>query len=101
VAIFLAYESNSFLVGQTANQKNADGIRKEVLKYPAVEQMRRLLTMHFGPNLVKFGCAVNAELRASELVKVIDELELRIHKNYPDVKRIFIEVEGLKGSTLD
>lgn len=99
VAIFLAFESNSLLVGETADPKTVEGIRQEVSSHPAVERMRRPLTMHFGPNeiLLNLDVQFKADLQASDLVKVIDELEMRIHNKYPEIKRIFIEVEGLRG----
>jgi cation diffusion facilitator family transporter len=99
VAVFLAYESKSLLVGETANPKIVEGIRELVLRHPAVEQMRRPLTMHFGPNeiLLSLDVQFHPDLRAAELVAVIDELEMQIHHEYPDIRQIFIEVEGLKG----
>lgn len=99
VSIFLAYESKSLLVGETANRKTVEGIRKLVRNHPDVERLRRPLTMHFGPNeiLLNLDVQFRADLRASRLVRVIDELEKQIHYKYPAIKRIFIEVEGLKG----
>jgi len=99
VSVFLAYESNSLLVGETASPKTVEGIRREVSNHPSVERMRRPLTMHFGPSeiLLNLDVQFKADLRASDLVQVIDELEWNIHKKYPEVKRIFIEVDGLKG----
>jgi len=103
VAIFLAYESKSLLVGETAEPKTVEGIRKLVLGHPAVEKMRRPLTMHFGPNeiLLSLDVQFQAQLQASKLVKVIDELEMQIHEKYPNISQIFIEVEGLKGYSND
>ena len=100
VAIFLAYESKSLLVGETAEPKIVEGIRKLVLGHPAVEKMRRPLTMHFGPNeiLLSLDVQFQAHLQAAKLVKVIDELEMQIHEEYPNISQIFIEVEGLKGN---
>ena len=99
VAIFLAFESKSLLVGETARPKTVEGIRKLVLEHPAVEKMRRPLTMHFGPKeiLLSLDVQFQADLQASRLVKVIDELEMQIHQKYPNINQIFIEVEGLKG----
>lgn len=99
VAIFLAYESKSLLVGETADSKTVEGIRALVLAHPAVQTMRRPLTMHFGPNeiLLSLDVQFQPQLQASKLVKVIDELEMSIHEKYPTVSQIFIEVEGLKG----
>ncbi len=100
VAVFLAYESKSLLVGETANPKTLKGIRKLVLGHPAVENMRRPMTMHFGPNTILLNLDVQfqADLKASRLVEVIDELEMSIRDKYPGIAQIFIEVEGLKGS---
>jgi cation diffusion facilitator family transporter len=99
VAIFLAYESKSLLVGETASPKTVEGIRKLVLGHPAVENMRRPMTMHFGPNeiLLSLDVQFQPQLQASKIVKVIDELEMQIHEKYPTISQIFIEVEGLKG----
>ncbi|MGB7876248.1 MAG: hypothetical protein WBL25_17830, partial [Anaerolineales bacterium] len=74
------------------------GVRKLVQGHPAVDKLRRPLTMHFGPNeiLLNLDVQFHGNLRASELVKVVDELEIQIHKNYPNVRQIFIEVEGFK-----
>jgi len=101
VAIFLAYESKSLLVGETAGPRTVEGIRKLVLGHPAVENMRRPMTLHFGPNeiLLSLDVQFQAHLQASKLVKVIDELEMQIHEKYPNISQIFIEVEGLKGTT--
>ncbi len=99
MAIFLAFESKSLLVGETANRRIVAGVRQLVQEHPAVEEMRNPLTMHFGPDdvLLNLDVQFQPDLRAAELVGVIDELEEQIHDQYPSVRRIFIEVEGLKG----
>ena len=98
VAIFLAYESKSLLVGETANQKTIDGIRELVLQHPAVENMRNPLTMHLGPDeiLLNLDVQFHSHLTAAELVKVVDELETQIHNKFPGIRQIFIETESLK-----
>ena len=98
VAIFLAYESKSLLIGETADLTMIKDVHKLVLNDPNVEQARRPLSMHFGPNEIFLSLDVQfrQDLPASELVKVVDELERKIHQHYPSVGRIFIETEGLK-----
>jgi cation diffusion facilitator family transporter len=100
VAIFLVNESQSLLVGETANRKTVENIRELVLAHPAVEEMRRPLTMHFGPDeiLLNLDVQFHPDLRAAQLVRVIDELENKIRKQYPEIRKIFIEVEGLTDS---
>jgi cation diffusion facilitator family transporter len=98
IAAFLAYESKSLLVGETAEQSTVEGIRKIVLAHPALEELRRPLTLHFGPQeiLLNLDVQFRGDQQTPELVKVIDELEARIHNEYPEIQKIFIEVEGLK-----
>jgi cation diffusion facilitator family transporter len=98
IAVFLAYESKSLLVGETAERKTVEGIRTLVLEHEAVEQMRRPMTMHFGPHeiLLSLDVQFKSRLRTSEIVKAIDEIETKIHNQYPDIRQIFIEVDGLK-----
>ena len=98
VAISLAYESKSLLVGETADLKTVDEIYSQVRGHPAVEQLRRPLTMHFGPEeiLLNLDVQFRSDLQAAELVGVIDDLEKEIHAKHPGVKQIFIEVEGIK-----
>lgn len=99
VAIFLAYESKSLLVGETADPKIVEGVNNIVLNHSAVEKLRRPLTMHLGPNqiLLNLDVQFKERIQAAQLVKVIDELETQIQDDYPNVSQIFIEVEGLKG----
>lgn len=98
IAVFLAYESKSLLVGETAERKTVEGIRTLVLEHESVEQLRRPLTMHFGPHeiLLSLDVQFKSRLRTSEIVKAIDEIETKIHNQYPDIQQIFIEVDGLK-----
>jgi cation diffusion facilitator family transporter len=99
VAIFLASESKSLLVGESANLMTVEGIQQIVSNHPAVFNMRSPLTMQFGPKEILLNLYVkfNSGLSASELVKVVDDLETDIREKYPDIHQIFIEVEGLKG----
>lgn len=98
VAIFLAYQSKSLLVGETADPKKVEDIHNLVLEHPAVEALRRPLTMHFGPDEVLLSLEVKfrSEQQTKDLVEVIDEIESKIHQKHPDIHQIFIEVEGLK-----
>lgn len=100
IAVFLAYESKSLLVGETAEKKTVEGIRKLVLAHKSVEEMRNPMTMHFGPNeiLLNLDVQFHSGLKTEDLIKAIDEIELKIHNEYPDIRQIFIEVEGLKKS---
>lgn len=98
VAVFLAYESKSLLIGETADPELVNEIQKLVQKHPAVEQAKRPITVQLSPNNVFLALDVQFKphLPASELVKVVDELEDKIHQEHPEVGKIFIEIEKLK-----
>jgi len=97
IAVFLAYESKSLLVGETAITRVTEGIREVVMSHPEVVEMQAPLTMHFAPNeiLLNLDVQFKADLPASRLVEIIDELESRIHARYPSIQQIFIEIDGL------
>ena len=99
MAMFLAWESRSLLLGETADPKTVRAIQALIRKNPHVDEVRRPLTMHFGPRQILLNVDVQfrPNLSAAELVKVIDDLEADIHRAYPAIRQIFIEVEGLKG----
>jgi cation diffusion facilitator family transporter len=99
MAAFLAWESRSLLLGETADLKTVRGIQTIIQKNPQVDGMRQPLTMHFGPEEILLNVEVqfHPELTAAEIVKAVEELETAIRQEYPKVHYIFIEVEGFRG----
>jgi cation diffusion facilitator family transporter len=97
VAIFLAYESRSLLVGEGVDEETLDSIRSIVTSNPAVAEVSQMLTMHFGPHevLLTLNLRFANEITASEIAAVIDELENKIRAEHPEIKHIFIETESL------
>ena len=94
-AAWLAYETKSLLIGESANQHVIEGIRKIVREQPDVQKVNEVLTMHMGPEFILLNISV--EFRNGETT---DGLESRIAKitgqirhAYPFVKRVFIEAE--------
>lgn len=98
VAAFLTYESKSLLIGETADTEVIKHVRALVEEHPAVEKVRRPLTVHLSPDNVFLALDVQFKpnIQAAELVKVIDELEKKIHQAESEVGQIFIEIERLK-----
>lgn len=98
VAVFLAYESKSLLIGETADSDITEGITELILGHSSVEGIRPPLTMHFGPNqiLLNLDVQFKPNLDSSSLVDIIDKLESRIRDKFPVIKQIFIEIDGLR-----
>jgi cation diffusion facilitator family transporter len=95
-AVWLAYETKGLLIGESANQKVVDGIRRIAGSFREIEKVNELLTMHMGPDfiLVNISLKFTPGTDATTTESTIDYMEERIRKSYPSVKRIFIEVES-------
>ena len=98
-ALWLAYESRSLLVGEAADPAMVAAIRELVLADPAVVGLGVVLTMHLGPDDVLLNIEVQFTpgLSAEEIHGAVHRIEARINEPYPEVHRIFIEVEALAG----
>lgn len=101
VALFLAYESRSLLMGESADTRVVQRIRKLAQADPAVLHVLRPLTMYFGPREVLLNLEVEfqPDLSAHEVAAAVDRLESQIRHEEPAIKRIFIEAESLKPAT--
>lgn len=95
VAVFLAYESKDLLVGESADPYVVGRIREIAETDPGVRRVQRLLTMHFGPDqvLLNMDLAFSTQMTVSDLPKVIERVEENIRREFPEIQRIFIEVE--------
>jgi cation diffusion facilitator family transporter len=98
VAIYLAYQSKSLLIGETADLELVNQVERLVRKHPEVEDLHRPLTVQLSPRAVFLALEVQfkPDLRASELTGVIDRLEKDIHKNHKTIKQIYIEIDQLR-----
>jgi len=99
VAGFLVYESRDLLVGESADEEVVQSIYEVAEADPAVAGVSRPLTMHFGPEqvLLNLDIEFRPNLSASEVTAAVDRLEQRIRAKRPNIKRIFIEAQSLKG----
>jgi cation diffusion facilitator family transporter len=97
VAVLLAYESKSLLVGEGANQQILASIRELATADPAVERVFSSLTMHFGPHQILLTLQIHfrPELSSTQVETAVDRMEAAIRRQYPDVRWIFIEAEAL------
>lgn len=98
VAVVLAYESRSLLIGEGVRPEIRTKIRAIVTSDPAVSEIRQFLTLHFGPTdvLLTMNLRWHKELTASEVAEVIARLEDKIRDQFPEINHIFIETESLR-----
>jgi len=94
-AIWLAWETKSLLIGESANKATIQGIRIIMNANPAVEHVNEVLTMHMGPDFILANMSIDFvdHCSAHEIEIVIAELDKKIKSRFPQIKRIFIEAE--------
>jgi cation diffusion facilitator family transporter len=97
VALLLAYECKGLLIGESAAPETVAGISRLVSLDPRVEHTPEVLTLHLGPEDVLLGLNIDFrnELSAGQVEGAVRDLETRIRRDYPEIKRIFIEAAGL------
>lgn len=95
VAIWLAYETKSLLIGESASPDVQKGIRDIVNQHQAVENINEVLTMHMGPEyiLVNISVQFNDYLKVDSMEVLINKIDRDIKRLFPAVKRVFIEAE--------
>ncbi len=98
VAVVLAYESRSLLIGEGVSPEIMLRIREIVNSDPAVSEIKQFLTLHFGPAdvLLTMNLRFQREFTASEVAEVIARLEDKIRGQFPEINHIFIETESLR-----
>lgn len=95
-AIWLAYETKSLLIGESANPELVAQIHDITSQHKAVDSINELLTMHMGPDfiLVTMNVDFRDDLTSGELERSIANIDLQIKQTCPEVKRVFIEAEA-------
>ena len=94
-ALWLAIETKGLLIGESANQPVVQGIRKLVAGQEEVVQVNEVLTMHMGPEfvLVNISADFDDSVPADRVERAIAALDREIKKQFPRVKRVFVEAE--------
>lgn len=97
VAGFLAYESKGLLIGEGVDARTLASIRALANDDPAVAQLVRALTMHFGPNdvLLTMEIQFQPELSAGAVASAIERLDKEIRNRHPEVRNVFLEAQAI------
>jgi len=95
-AIWLAHETKSLLIGESANKVVVEGIRRIIGKEVGIKRVNEVLTMHMGPDFILANISIDFRdsTMAGDIEKTIAHLDQRIKSRFPEVKRIFIEAES-------
>jgi len=97
VAVFLAYETKGLLIGEGVDPETLQSIRSIAGEDGAVQQVRKSLTMHFGPHevLLAIDIEFKQQLSATEVAEAINRVEAAIRARHPEIRHIFIEAKAL------
>jgi len=95
-ATLLARETKGLLIGESADPEIVKAIKEMVDELDPIERTNEVLTMHMGPHyiLVNVSADFAPEASSDEVEGSIAELDKRIKKRFPNVKRIFVEAES-------
>ncbi len=95
-ASLLAYETKGLLIGEAASRGLRQGVRGIVGRSNAVRHINEMRTMHLAPNdiLLALSLDFHDELSAGRVEQTIYKLEKDIKARFPDIKRLFIEVQS-------
>ena len=96
VALLLAYESKGLLIGEGASPEVVAGIRAVVSNDSRITGLNEILTMHMGPEDILLAASVDFDdrLTADKVEQAITDFEKAIKREFPQVKRIFIEAQS-------
>jgi cation diffusion facilitator family transporter len=93
VALILAVETKSLLLGEAASDEAVARIEAALSAEPAVERIIHMRTLHLGPEelLVAAKIAVRHNDTAVEIARAIDSAERRIREAEPTARVIYLE----------
>ena len=93
VAIVLAIETKSLLLGESATTEHRDKIEAGILAGPEILEILSIRTLHTGPEeiLVAGKIAVAPTESAQAVTDAINDAEVRVRAAVPEAKYIFLE----------
>ncbi|HEY5946358.1 MAG TPA: cation diffusion facilitator family transporter [Kofleriaceae bacterium] len=96
VAVFLAKEIQSLLVGEAADPKLQRAVEQLAIDDPNVDQVLRLLTIQQGPGeiVVAMKLRFRSGLETTQLVDAINTFERELKHRVPEVRWSFIEPDS-------
>ncbi len=93
IAVFLAIEMKSLLIGESAGTDDQATIRSTIEESPHVRRFIHLRTQHLGPEELLVGAKVqlDGDLTFAEVTAAINTIERRLREVVPEARVIYIE----------
>src|SRR4029450_14102166 len=101
VAVLLAVETKSLLIGESALPEQVAAIEQALLSTPGVRRIIHLRTLHLGPEelLVAAKIGVGADDEGTDIAATIDNAEARVRAAVPTAKVIYLEPDIYRPDT--
>jgi cation diffusion facilitator family transporter len=93
IAVLLARETTSLLIGEAALPEQISTIHDALRSAPGVDRVIHLRTVHLGPDelLVAAKIAVSAQADGGDIAGTIDDAEARVREALPSARIIYLE----------
>ena len=93
IAVLLARETTSLLIGEAAVPEQIDTIYAALLAAPGVDRVIHLRTVHLGPDelLVAGKIAVSGRADGQDIASTVDDAEARVRDVVPSARLIYLE----------
>ena len=93
IAIILATEMRSLLIGEPATDEDVAAIEAAIERSPSVQRLIYLRTLHVGPDeiLVAAKLEFAHELTMRQVALAIDEVEAEVRSDVPRATQIYVE----------
>jgi cation diffusion facilitator family transporter len=101
IAIVLAIEMKSLLIGEAASEADETAITAAIVGADSVRELIDLRTEHIGPETILVAAKVQFadELTMRQLADVVDDIEARVRTAVPAAARIFVEPDVVRPMT--
>ncbi len=101
IAIVLAIEMKSLLIGESAAKEIQGAIRTTIEGSPSVRKLIHMRTLHLGPDelLVAVKVEFDASLDIPGLASAIDDLESAIRQQTPTARVIYVEPDVVRSTS--
>ena len=96
VAVLLARDVHSLLLGESATPEDQEAVQRIVEGVEGVRQLTQLLSMHRGPDdvLLALKVAFDPSLPLARIEQLVDEMEAAIRAEMPHMRHIFVEPDS-------
>ena len=93
IAVLLARETTSLIIGEAAVPEQANKIYAALQSAPGVEQVIHLRTVHLGPDdlLVAGKIGIAADADGEDIASTINDAEARVRQVVPSARIIYLE----------